>query len=83
MGYFDDPSSVVGDWLLTVNTVRPTVACCMLPEGDEVLAHNRVFSNSSGKRSDGVKVSVLLSFSLSFSVASTRSVMVELPPVLQ
>lgn len=54
-----------------------------LSKGDEVLAFNGVCTPSSGGQGDDDKVTVSLSFVLSFSVTSTLPVLIELPPILQ
>lgn len=53
-----------------------------LPEGNEVLEHNFICVHSSDARRNGAKDTVLFSFLLSFSVALTLAVLLEMLPVL-
>lgn len=52
-------------------------------ERDEVLTHIGICTPSSRKRCDAAKLTILLSFMLSFSFVSTQAGLMELPPLLQ
>lgn len=54
-----------------------------LPEVDEVLEHALVGTVSSVGRCDGARLTVLLSFNLTFSVKFMRAVLMELLAMFQ
>lgn len=56
---------------------------CLVIEANKVLMLNPVWASSSGGACDGAKGTVHMSFQLSLLVASTRALMMELPPMQQ
>lgn len=81
-GYLDDPLIVVCDlWLVAVTTFM-TPSSWFQRHIDEVLVLDRVCAPSSGWQYDTTKVTVYLSFPLSFW-SHGPVVLVELPPIFQ